>query len=300
MKKKLWIAIAAAATLLCGAAQGQAQNAEPETAQYSVETTLRLLTDRRSRGISDSHRRPTGELHMEAAHASGLVGVFELGGVSKHVYPESDGYNLLLAGGYRWGNPDGWHFGVGLAQEWFPGAKFTAPTAIDIVIDPVFGPVPVPANERTTRFDTRYAVLEFGYGELEARYLNVLSREFRGINTGMVCGTLLLQLADPTTGLDCFARGDHGSRGTHLLDLDWRYGFDGRTWLLLHGGVQRVRHFSEANGWDWRAGVKHSRWGLDWTLEAVGAQMKTRELFLGDTGKRLDSTGVVFSVSKTF
>jgi hypothetical protein len=294
---------AAALAVLCAATAACAQGApaEPETAQYSVEATLRLLTDRRSRGISDSHRKPTGELHVEAAHASGLVGVFELGGVSRHVYPESDGYNLLLAGGYRWGNPDAWHFGVGLAQEWFPGAHFQAPGTVELGLDPDTGqPVLVPGHLRDTRFDTRYAVLEFGYGALEGRYLNVLSREFRGMNTGLVCGTLLLQRADPGSGLDCFARGDNGSRGTQLLDLDWQHAIDGRTWLLLHGGVQRVRHFSEADGWDWRAGVKHSRWGLDWTLEAVGAQMKTRELYLGDTGKRLDSTGLVFTVGKTF
>lgn len=298
--KKLLIPAALAALYAAALAQAQAPG-EPETAQYSVETTLRFLTDRRSRGISDSHRKPTAELHVEAAHATGLVGVFEIGGVNKHVYPESDGYNVLLAGGFRWGNPDAWHFGVGIAQEWFPGAHFEAPGAIDIALDPNTGaPMLVPANMRDTRFDTRYAVLEFGYGALEGRYLNVLSREFRGMNTGMVCGTLLLQMADPTQGLDCFARGDQGSRGTQLLDLDWQHAIDGRTWLLLHGGVQKVRHFSEADGWDWRAGVKHSRWGLDWTLEAVGAQMKTRELYLGDTGKRLDSTGIVLTIAKTF
>jgi hypothetical protein len=300
-----WAGLAAA---LCAAGGAWAQSAapgEPVIAQYSLDTSVRLMSDRRSRGISDSYRRPAAELHVEAAHASGLVGVFEVGTVSRHVYPESDGFNLLVAAGYRWGNPDGWHFGVGAAHERFPGAHFEAPTAIEIVIDPGTGmPALAPAGVRDFNFTTSYAVLEFGYGALEARYLNVLSRDFRGINTGMVCGTLLLQREDPTSGLDCFARGDHGSRGSHLLDLDWQHPIDGRTWLLLHGGIQRVKHFSEANGWDWRAGVKHSRWGVDWTLEAVGARMKTRELFIGFDGsggsKRLDGTGVVFTVAKTF
>jgi hypothetical protein len=115
---------------------------------------------------------------------------------------------------------------------------------------------------------------------------------------------LLTLLSDPTQGLDCFARGDHGSRGTHLLDLDWKHALDGRTWILLHGGVQKVHHFREADGWDWRAGVQHTRWGLDFTLEAVGARMMTRELYIAfdDDGraKHLDATGLVFTVAKTF
>ena len=31
---------------------------------------------------------------------------------------------MTLAGGYRFGDPEGWHFGVGLATELFPGAQF--------------------------------------------------------------------------------------------------------------------------------------------------------------------------------
>ncbi len=300
MKRLIWTAALAAA---CGPTMVHAQStpAEPVIAEHSVEATVRLMNDRRSRGISDSGRRPALELHVEAAHASGLVGVFELGTVSDKVYLESNGFNALFAAGYRWGNPDGWHFGVGLAHERFPGAHFEAPTAIDIMVDPDSGmPFPVPAGVRDFNFTTSYAVLEFAYGALEGRYLNVVSRDFRGLNTGMVCGTLLVMRADPTSGLDCFARGDQGSRGTHLLDLDWRHAIDGRTWITLHGGIQKVRHFKEADGWDYRAGVKHNRWGIDWQLEVVGARMKARELYIATNGKRLDSTGIVATVSKTF
>lgn len=301
-------AISGACALLLGcAAMAQSNDGPPggeaATATYSVETTLRLMTDRRSRGISDSDRHPAAELHVEAAHASGLVGVFELGTVSSHVYPGSKGYNALVAGGYRWGNPDAWHFGVGLAHERFPGAHFEAPGAVGFDVDPATGePFLVPLAVRDHDFTTTYGVFEFAWGPVEARYLHVLSKEFRGFSTGMVCGTLLTLRTDPTSGLDCFARGDHGSRGTQLLDVDFNPKLDGRTTLLLHAGLQKVKNFSEADTWDWRAGVKHSRWGFDWSLEVVGAHVKAAELYVAtdDPTRRLDKTGVVFTIAKTF
>ena len=303
MKRFLTLAALAAA---CAAGPAAAQSpapADPVIAEHSVEARVSLMTDRRSRGISDNNRRPALELHVEGAHASGLVGVFEVGSVSKHVYPNSSGYNLLLAGGYRWGNPEGWHFGLGVAHERFPGAHFEAPGSVGFDVDPATGePFLVPLDVRDHDFTTTYGVIEFAWGALEGRYLNVVSKEFRGFSTGMVCGTLLQLRADPTSGLDCFARGDHGSRGSQLLGIDYTHALDGRTWLLLHAGVQKVRNFREGDTADWSVGVKHNRWGLDWQLQLVGVNVKAHELYVAadDPGRRLDTTGVIFTLSKSF
>ena len=305
MLKPTLCAAALALLPLAAAAESPPTDKEPVITDYSIDGHVKLLTDRRTRGISETFRRPAAEFHLEAAHASGLVGLVEAATLSDKVYANSSGYTALAAGGYRWGNHEGWHFGLGLAHEWFPGAHFEAPTTIDFAIDPDSGqPFPVPGGVRDFKFDTSYAVVEFAYGALEGRYLSVLSRDFRGANTGSVCGTLLTLRADPTGGLDCFARGDHGSRGTHLVDLDYTLKIDGRTSLVLHGGYQKVRHFSEADSWDWRVALKHSRWGLDWTLEALGAHMKASELGLAfdsaGRSKRMEAPGVVLTVAYPF
>ncbi|HET7863893.1 MAG TPA: hypothetical protein VFL86_05740, partial [Burkholderiaceae bacterium] len=88
-------------------------------------------------------------------------------------------------------------------------------------------------------------------------------------------------------------------------DVDYKYALDGRTTLLLHGGLKKVKNFSEANIADWKVGVQHKRWGIDWILEAVGTDAKTRELYQatitssGET-RKLDNTALLLTLSYTF
>lgn len=290
--------------------QAQAPGEEPKTADYSVDTRLRIMSDRRVGGVSETFRKPGAELHMEAAHASGLVGVAELATVSKFSYPAGDGYTVLLAGGYRWGDPDRWHFGVGAAHEMFPGSQVKdAPTGFDVALTEE-GLQLTPTGVLTFDFDTSYALFEFGFGALEARYLYVVSKDFRGANTASVCGQFLDlagragDLAGVTNALNCYTRGDLRSRGTQLLDVDYKYSLDGRTSLLAHAGIKRVKNFSEADMTDWRLGVQHKRWGVDWIAEVVGANTKFSELYsaVGDGGevRKLDNTKLVLTLSYTF
>lgn len=194
------------ATLLVAAAASASAPAA-DTASFAVDTEVKLLSDLRTRGISDSMNGPALKLSVQAAHESGLIALAEFNTVSKKVFLNSDGYDLLLAGGYRSGDPDGWHFGAGIAAELFPGAKFEAPHAIDLAVG-------APADFRTTKYDTGYAVLEIGYGAIEGRIVNVISKTYRGADTGGVCGTTIALMPDPTAALECYGRGEHDSRGT--------------------------------------------------------------------------------------
>lgn len=307
---------------LCGGAastaalaQAAAPGNEPKIAEYATEVRVRLFSDRRVGGVSETFRKPGAELHLEAAHSSGLVGVAELATVSKVSYPHGDdqsgtGYTALLAGGYRWGDPEAWHFGVGAAHENFPGSKATVLTGIDANELFVNGNL-VPTGVREVKFNTSYALFEFAYGAIEARYLHTVSQDFRGANTASVCSQLLQAagLAQDVPGLvravECFNRGDLRSRGTQLLDVDYKYALDGRTTLLLHGGLKKLKNFSEADITDWKVGVQHKRWGIDWILEAVGTDAKTRELYqstVGSTGetRKLDTTALILTLSHTF
>lgn len=270
--------------------------AAADVATYTIDPSVTLLSDVRTRGISDSLNKPGLRLSVLAAHESGLVALAEVATVSRKQFLDGAGVGLTLAGGYRWGDPERWHFGVGLAAELFPGAKFEAPHAIDFE---TFTPV----DFRTTKYDSHFAVLEAGYGQLEGRILNVISKTYRGADTGGVCGTMLALMADPTQGLECYARGDHGSRGTWLVDLDYKHALTPSTTLNLHAGYQKVANFAEADFTDWRVGVTHKRWGVEWNADLLGTNTKVRELYLAVDGDRLratDNTRLVLSAAKHF
>ena len=233
------------------------QTPAAETASFAVDTELKITSDQRTRGISDSLNRPGMKLSVQAAHESGLIGLAEFSSVSKKQFLDGAGLGVVFAGGYRFGDPEGWHFGAGVAAELFPGAKFEAPHGFDMSTG-------TPTDVKTTKYDTTFAVAEIGYGALEGRILNVISKSYRGADTGGVCGTMLLLMADPTQGLECYARGDHGSRGSWLFDLDYKFNLDPATTLNLHGGYQKINNFKEADFSDLRIGVTHKRWGFDW------------------------------------
>ncbi len=306
---------AASTAALAQAAAPAAPADEPKIAEFATETRVRVFSDRRIGGVSETFRKPGAEFHFEAAHSSGLVGLAELATVSKVSYPQGDdqsgtGLTAVLGGGYRWGDPDAWHFGVGAAHENFLKSKATVFTGIDANELFTNGNV-VPTGLQEVKFNTSYALFEFAYGAIEARYLYTVSKDFRGANTASVC-TQLLQaagLAQDLAGLvravDCYGRGDLRSRGTQLLDVDYKYPLDGRTTLLLHGGLKKVKNFSEADITDWKVGVQHKRWGIDWILEAVGTDAKTRELYqttVSSTGetRKLDNTALLLTLSYTF
>ena len=173
-----------------------------ETASYAVTTDVKLTTDQRSRGVSDSFNRPGAKVSVQVAHESGLVGLAEFATVSRKQFLDGAGLGITLAGGYRFGDPEGWHYGLGLATELFPGAQFQAPHSFNMETGE-------PGDWRSTRYNSAFAVAEIGYGNLEARVMNVISKTYRGANTGGVCGTMLALMADPTPALECYARGDH-------------------------------------------------------------------------------------------
>jgi hypothetical protein len=290
LKTALSAAAAVAALLPC------AVQAAEEIASFAVETEVKLVSDQRTRGVSDSLRGPGLQLSAQLAHESGVIAMAQLSTVSKKYYTNSDGYNLLLATGYRFGDPDGWHFGAGLAAEFFPGAKFDAPFAFDMETG-------TPADFRTTKYDTRYLVLEAGWGALEGRIVNVLSKSYRGANTGGVCGQMLQFMADPTKALECYARGDQNARGSLLVDLGYKYSITPRTQLLLHAGYQRVKHFSEANFADYSVGVTHKAWGVQWTAEWMKAATRVRELYQAMDGSKVkaaDKPALVLSAAYKF
>ncbi|MDQ1920042.1 hypothetical protein [Massilia pseudoviolaceinigra] len=281
---------------------GQAHANEPAIQRYALDIEAKLLTDRKNRGVSDTYNRPGAELTMEAVHESGVVGYLQLGTVRKEIFPDTNGLQVTGALGYRWGNPDGWHFGAGMAQEWFPGAKVNdAPTGIDWTTGE-------PTGVTNTKFDTSYGVFEFAYGAIEARYLYVFSDELRGNNTATICGSTYLPSVlaggDPGKAIGCYEGGLKHSRGSQLLDIGIKHKLDGRNKLIAHIGFQKMRHFRDADLVDYKLGIVHTRWGLDFGAELAGAVLRNRELAVlpdssGNT-RKVDRAALILSLAKRF
>ncbi|KAE8753836.1 hypothetical protein FSO04_42980 [Paraburkholderia madseniana] len=269
---------------------------DQDVATYSITPRASLMSDIRTRGVSDSLNGPGVKLGIEAAHESGLVAIAEINNVSRTEFTNGNGTAITLAGGWRFGNPDKLHFGIGLATELFPGANFDAPQAFDFTTF-------TPTNVTGTNYNTDYAVLELGYDRLEGRVISVISKTYRGANTGGVCGAMLQFSSDPTKALECYARGDHGSRGSLLLDLDYKYSIRSDTTLELHTGYQKVANFPEADSFDYRIGLNHVRWGFEWSLAWVGVHVRAHELYVAQDGgsvKATDKPTFVVSVSHRF
>lgn len=156
---------------------------------------------------------------------------------------------------------------------------------------------------RSTKYNSLFAVLEIGYGALQGRILNVLSENYRGANTAGVCGAQLQFNPDPTKGLECYAKGEHNSRGSLLYDLDYRYELTPRTSLKLHAGYQQIRNFSEANFSDYGVGLVHRHWGFDFGLDYLSPHTRARELYIaedGDHQRATDEARWVLSVARPF
>jgi hypothetical protein len=166
---------------------------------------------------------------------------------------------------------------------------------------------PLPFDAQTTNYNSNFAVLEIGYGALEGRILNVLSKTYRAGDTGGVCGQMLDVAAstggDLTNALACYARGDRNSRGTLLFDLDYKIPVAPATTLTLHAGYQKMANFSEANFADYSVSLTRKQWGFDWTANLISTQTKTPELFMvrdGNDFRRIDENKLVLSVARRF
>lgn len=295
----------AALTLACALPAQAAAPGEPEIQSYSIDMEAKVLTDRRTNGLSDTYRRPGAEFTVTAAHESGFLGYLQLGTVAKESFPDGNKTTALAALGYRWGKPDGWHFGAGAAHEMFPGSS------VEVHDNELAYANGDPAELIKTNFDTTFGLFEFGYGIVEARYLLVLSKDFRGNNTSVVCGTAaqigMIQNggADLSEAMSCYERGYHNSRGSQLLQVEAKIPLSSNTKLFTHVGYTAVRNFSFLNTVDYKLGLIHTRWGFDFEADIVGGSM--RNSYYGNTAttdgtsvKRIDKPALMASIAKRF
>ncbi len=142
--------------LLAAASAHAAAPGEPEIQTYSLDMEAKVLTDRRTNGLSDTYRRPGAEFTVTAAHESGFLGYLQLGTVAKESFPDGNKTTAVAALGYRWGKPEAWHFGVGAAHEMFPGSS------VEVHDNEITYAMGAPAELIKTNFDTSFGLFEFG------------------------------------------------------------------------------------------------------------------------------------------
>ena len=110
-------------------------------------------------------------------------------------------------------------------------------------------------------------------------------------------------MADPTPALECYARGDHNSRGSWLFDVGYKHPINPTTTVNLHAGYQSIANFKEANFSDYSIGITHKHWGFNWTAEWMTTRTRVRALYVAMDGTRVratDNSRVVLSVSRSF
>ncbi|MEJ7808573.1 MAG: hypothetical protein WKG03_21955 [Telluria sp.] len=136
----------------------------------------------------------------------------------------------------------------------------------------------------------------------------MFSDDLRGNNTAIVCGSTYLPAVlaggDPSKAIACYDGGFKHSRGSQLLDIGIEHKLDGRSKLVAHIGFQKMRNFRDADLVDYKLGIVHTRWGLDFGVELAGAVLRNRELavVLDSSGnsKKVDRAALILSLAKRF
>ena len=88
---------------------------EPKSSRMRSTREVKLSSDRKTRGVSDTFNRPGAELTVDAARVRSARPL-QLASVSKVTFPQQQtGSNPTLALGWRGGNPEGLHY---MAPPW--------------------------------------------------------------------------------------------------------------------------------------------------------------------------------------
>lgn len=196
MKNYLLAAIAAG-WLACAAAA--------PAADWTTTGNVTLVSDYIFRGISQTQHRPTWQMGLEAAHASGwYVGTFG-SGVSNAAYTNSSGAEIDLYGGWRGDFGAAGNVDLGVVTYWYPGARY------------------VGGDGATIHFHTQELKAAYNYGTFNV--------------TGWVSpDTSWFGIAyDPNTG----ERRD--TAGTAYVEANWNPALADALTLNLHVGAQRFQ-----------------------------------------------------------
>lgn len=291
----------ALAGMLAAPAWSQGLAAAAADAPFNLDFTLAALTDSRERGLSNSANRPTVRASMALLHASGAFAEMEVLRVSKDQYPQGPGLRLQAAAGYRWGNPDGWHYELGGLYSHFPGSKLPGLSGYRLTIDPdlreIIDVMPIAADVSPA---TAEVVGRISVGGFALRYYHTVSKNFYGISSKTVCAGLD-NLAE---SYGCYQEGLKNSRGSSYGELAYLHRLSKAAAVELRLGYQQVRHFRDFDSGSFSIEYRQAWRGCEFSAAIVGARPRAREAHAVEIGggNTRDSakTALVLGVSRSF
>lgn len=267
-----------------------AAESDPAESAFHWSGAVQLSTDNRIRGLSTSANRPAAKLTAELLHDTGAFAELELTRVSKAQYPGGRGLGVQLSAGYRFGDPDAWHFELGAQHSRFPGARQPGGSGYTLTIDPNTGEIIdaqlIAAHVSPT---TTEVFGRLSFGALDARYFLTTSRNFFGINGHTVCPSIL----DFALSQACFEAGAQNSKGSQYLELEYTHRLSKASALAARIGYQRVKNWSSFETTSFALEYRHSWRSLELSAAVTGAKANEKGVYdvqLGngkvrDTGK---------------
>lgn len=185
---------------------------------WAVSGNATLVSDYIFRGVSQTQHKPTGQATVDLTHVSGAYLGFFGSGVSWAAYNNGSGSEIDIYGGYRIPMGEGSNVDLGVVSYLYPGSHYTAD------------------GHRVT-YHTLDLKAGWNEGAFNAYAWLTASRNWFGFGI------------DPATGKYA------DSRGTWYVEANWNPELAPGLVLNLHAGRQNVRHFSDFNFFDVKAGV---------------------------------------------
>lgn len=244
-----------------------------------LTANLALVSDYRFRGISQTWKRPAVQGGFDYAHASGLYLGTWASNVSGNSYNNGAGLELDLYGGFKTAVAEGVTLDIGALAYVYPSARMNSAPG-------------VPSGSRYDNVDVYAAITA---GNFSGK-LSVAATDYFGLDA-QSAGYAYFNALTPAGS----------SRGSAYLDLN--YGVDLGQGLMAtaHVGHLWVRHYGDLSYLDWKLALSQPLerlGGLTLSAAVVGTDADKRFYQAGNAAgqqaKRLGSTGLLVSLSKSF
>lgn len=242
----------------------------------AIRGSISATTDYRERGLSTTGNRPTVYGNVELLHRSGVFLNTEVRGIKREQFPGSDGYQVQLVGGFRWGDPDAWHFEVGSQYSLFPGAKQPGVESIELIFDPDTGEVVdlIPKENFSSPNTTElYGTVK--YNKLYLTLFHTVSDDNNGINSYVVCSSI----EDIEASIDCIQDGIKHSKSSQYYEVGYTHIFNKKSSINIKGGIQKINNFEDFDVKNLTIEYLHKWHSVGLTLAAVLTDAKNSELY---------------------
>lgn len=241
---------------------------------------MRIVSDYRFRGVSQTYLGPAIQGGIDYAHASGIYLGNWNSSVSSQVYRGGSGIEMDFYGGWRRSFGGDFIVDTGLIYYWYPNAEWNG-------------------NTGSTTGNSKFDNLEFFAGAsfkwISAKVFYALSDYF-GLDNAQAGSYWVHKDDNAPLG------GRGGSDSTVYSDLTVTIPVNPQVNLIGHYGHLEVRRYGELDYKDWKLGITYDSngWLLGAAYISTSAKGDWYYTFGTDGLKETANATIVFSVEKTF